>query len=138
MRHGVRYTWQAARSWQLAGRGSCGCPLPAAGRRLVDNPFNEPVIGIALAEQAIGRAVVERDVPFVAIPGGQVGRVGLGPTCPPAARRAPGAGTRLDAAAAQPASIRGHARRLRLLHAHARDDGEPESAERHAYDTPRR
>jgi hypothetical protein len=35
----------------------------------IDNPFKEPLIRVALAEQPIGRAIGERDVPLVAIPG---------------------------------------------------------------------
>ena len=51
--------------------------MPLGVDRSIDNPVHETSIRIAFAEDAIRRAVVQRDVPFVAIPrGGRVGRVG--------------------------------------------------------------
>ena len=34
----------------------------------VENAFQKPLLGVTLAEDAIGRAIVERHIPLVAIP----------------------------------------------------------------------
>jgi hypothetical protein len=58
---------------------------------LVNNPLEEPLVGVALAEQPIRRPLSKRDVPFVAIPGGRdsglgTRETGLRPAFPPGAR----------------------------------------------------
>src|SRR5688500_3197757 len=99
MRSGVRYTRKANPSTPNAQR-----PTPKRDLELgvgrwelsVNHPFEKPGIGAPVAEHAIGGAVTQRDVPFVALPGA------FGPPVP---RRAPRARAARDAATAEPAPI---------------------------------
>src|SRR5918994_7487534 len=76
----------------------------------VDDAVEKPTIRLALVEQAICFAAVERDVPLVAIP--QL-RIPPGARCPPRSRAC------VDAAAMHAAAIDGHARRLVVFDAYA-------------------
>src|SRR4051812_8866125 len=73
----------------------------------IDNRINEPSPRVAIEKNAIHGAVAQRNVPFVAVPTGQVGRVH-----PPVPRRAPWAGTSDDAATGKPTTIGRDAYRL--------------------------
>jgi hypothetical protein len=42
----------------------------------IDDGIDKPGTGLAILEDAIDRAVVQRHIPFVAVPTGLVGRVG--------------------------------------------------------------
>src|SRR6185369_13371358 len=90
----------------------------------INNPLEEPLVGVALAEQPIRRPLSKRDVPFVAIPGGRnsglgTRETGLRPAFPPGARCTPGAGTRIDDSPIQTAPHDRHAHRLAMFHLHA-------------------
>ena len=80
----------------------------------VDDSLEEPVVRIALVEDAIGRAVVERHVPLVPIPSPFAKATGDKPrhitavTCPPGTRGAPRPGTLLDPSPTQSPPIRRH------------------------------
>src|SRR5687767_301211 len=101
----------------------------------IDDPFDEPGVRGTLAEQAVGGAVTERHVPFVAIPLG----VPTSPIHPPVSGRAPRPGTPVHGSTAQPPPIRRHPRGPAIIHTHARGDGKAEAAKRNGYShgTPR-
>src|SRR5688572_29609680 len=85
----------------------------------VQNALDEPVIRLTLAEDTVGGAVAQRDVPLVAVPiggMGQIRRMGtmgnvlpIRPSSPsgvpPTARRPPRSRARLHTSTGQPASL---------------------------------
>src|SRR5262245_23692836 len=87
----------------------------------IHNPFEEPLVGVSLAEQSIGRTIRKRDVPFVAVPGHMALGSRLwasGLALPPCSRCSPWPGARIHGSPAQPALHDRNARRRALLHVH--------------------
>src|ERR1044071_1651369 len=109
------------------------------GSRLsIYHALDEPRVGVALAEDAIGRAVAERDVPFVALPvgrdrlDGREGRDGY----PPSARCTPRTGVLFDATSTESTAIDGDTNRNSTFDANARRHREPKATNRERKPSP--
>src|SRR5262245_8711595 len=94
------------------------------GAESIDHALDEPCIRVALAEDAIRRAIAERHVPFVALP------ILFCVLDPPASRRSPWTCIRFHLASADSTSIARHAHRNPEVDAHAGWNREPETADR--------
>src|SRR6185369_2377899 len=92
------------------------------GVESIDHALDEPCIRVALAEDAIGRAIAERDVPLVALP------TLFYVLDPPASRRSPWTCIRFHLASADPTPIARHANRNPEVDTHAGWNRETETA----------
>src|SRR6476620_3504870 len=99
----------------------------------INDPLEEPMVRVALTNQAIRRAIVERHVPFVTIPlgiGGWTRVFQSALSSPPRARCPPRPGALFHPPSTQPPPVSRQPRWLALFDVHTRGNREAETSKR--------